>query len=154
MSIRKSNAKPDPLQAFAAAAMPKCLCMNMRLATRRLVALYEARLAASGLNISQFGIMASVAAEPDMTMTRLAARLELSPSTLTRTLRPLEDLKLLEMAADDRNRRVRRVKLSAEGRKKLKRAGAAWAQAQAEAEEIVPPKLVDALMGATARLPG
>jgi DNA-binding MarR family transcriptional regulator len=149
----KTIARADPLQAFAAAAMPKCLCMNMRLATRRLVALYEARLEPSGLNISQFGIMASVAAEPDMTMTRLAQRLELSPSTLTRTLRPLEDLKLIEMIADAENRRVRRVKLTPEGRKKLKRAGAAWAEAQAEAVEIVPPKLVEALLGATAKLP-
>ena len=153
MTKRKIPTKPDPLQAFAASAMPQCLCMNMRLATRRLVALYEARLEPSGLNISQFGIMASVAAEPDMTMTRLAERLELSPSTLTRTLRPLEDLKLIEMIADDKNRRVRRVKLTPEGRKKLKRAGAAWAEAQAEAVQIVPPKLVDALMGATAKLP-
>jgi hypothetical protein len=112
----KTIARADPLQAFAAAAMPKCLCMNMRLATRRLVALYEARLEPSGLNISQFGIM-------------------------------------IEMIADAENRRVRRVKLTPEGRKKLKRAGAAWAEAQAEAVEIVPPKLVEALLGATAKLP-
>lgn len=152
MTKPKTPAKPDPLRAFAAAAMPQCLCMNMRLATRRLVAHYEARLAEAGLNVSQFGIMGSVAAEPDMTMTRLAQRLELSPSTLTRTLRPLEDLKLIETFADEKNRRVRRVKLTPEGRKKLKRAGAAWTEAQAEAVEIVPPKLVGALMGATAKL--
>ncbi|MGE0741975.1 MAG: MarR family winged helix-turn-helix transcriptional regulator [Hyphomonadaceae bacterium] len=153
MTKRKAKREPDPLQAFAAAAMPQCLCMNMRLATRRLVALYEARLAATGLNISQFGIMASVAAEADMTMTRLAEKLELSPSTLTRTLRPLEDEKLLETFSDEHNRRIRRVRLTRDGRTRLKRAGAAWAKAQSEATAIVSPKLVEQVLGATARLP-
>jgi len=152
MTKRKVKDAPDPLQAFAAAAMPHCLCMNMRLATRRLVAHYEARLAPAGLNISQFGIMASVAAEADMTMTRLAERLEISPSTLTRTLRPLEDDKLIETYADDDNRRVRRVRLTREGRKRLKQAGAAWTKAQDEASAIVAPKLVSQVLNATARL--
>lgn len=152
MAKRRAKQEFDELQAFAAAAMPQCLCMNMRLATRRLVALYEAHLSPIGINVSQFGIMASVAAEADMTMSRLAERLELSPSTLTRTLRPLEKDGLVEAYADAANRRLKRVRLTAEGRKRLKRAGAAWAKAQAEATAIVAPKDVERVLAATGRL--
>jgi len=147
-----TKSSDDPLQAFARSAMLQCLCMNMRLATRRLVAHYEARLAKSGLNIAQFGLMASIAAESAPTMSRLAERLELSPSTLTRTLRPLEQEGLAETFADPESRRVRRVRLTREGRARLRQAGGAWARAQADAAKIVSPSLVDALSEATAKL--
>lgn len=148
----KRKAPVDPLQAFAASAMPVCLCMNMRMATRRLVAHYEAHLAESGLNISQFGLLASIAAKPGITMSGLADTLELSPSTLTRTLRPLEEDKLIEIAPDRSNQRQRLIKLTNEGRKRLGAAGDGWKKAHAEAREIVSPKLVEQIARATEKL--
>lgn len=148
----KRKAKPgdaDPLQAFAVAAMPLCLCMNMRIATRRLVTHYEAHLAESGLNIAQFGLLASIAAKPGITMSGLAELLELSPSTLTRTLRPIEDEGLISIVADEGNARQRLLKLTREGRRRLEKAGAAWTRAQGEAAAFVPAKLVDQLVRAT-----
>lgn len=150
MPKRKEPA--DPLQAFAASAMPVCLCMNMRMATRRLVAHYEAHLAESGLNISQFGLLASIAAKPGVTMSGLAETLELSPSTLTRTLRPLQKDGLIEIVADKQNQRQRLLKLTSEGRKRLGAAGGLWKKAHTQAREIVSPKLVEQLAKATEKL--
>lgn len=150
MSKRKDPV--DPLQAFAASAMPVCLCMNMRMATRRLVAHYEAHLAKSGLNISQFGLLASIAAKPGVTMSALAEALELSPSTLTRTLRPLQKDGLIDILADQQNQRQRLLRLTAEGRKRLTAAGGLWKKAHAEAREIVSPKAVEQLLRATEKL--
>jgi DNA-binding MarR family transcriptional regulator len=148
----RRKAPADPLQAFAASAMPVCLCMNMRMATRRLVNHYEAHLAESGLNISQFGLLASIAAKPGVTMSGLAESLELSPSTLTRTLRPLEEDGLIEMIADKKNARQRLLKLTGEGRKRLSAAGDGWKAAHATAREIVSPKLVEQIARATEKL--
>jgi DNA-binding MarR family transcriptional regulator len=150
--MTKRKLPADPLQAFAASAMPVCLCMNMRMATRRLVAYYEAHLAESGLNISQFGLLASIAAKPGITMSALAETLELSPSTLTRTLRPLEEDGLIEIVADKKSRRQRLLKLTGEGHKRLTAAGDNWKTAHASAREIVSPKVVEQLLKATEKL--
>jgi DNA-binding MarR family transcriptional regulator len=141
--------KADPLAAFAQKAMEDCLCMRARIATRRIVDFYEARLASHGLGISQFGLMGSIAAEEDAPISALAEKLELDPSTLSRTLRPLEDQGWIEIHTDPANLRVRRVRLTKEGRARLEGAGAAWAAAQKEAAKAIDPALVAALLEKT-----
>lgn len=131
---------------------PPCLYLRLRIASRRLLSLYEAKLAPSGVTMSQFGILTAAAQEPGLTMSRMAEMRELSPSTLTRTLQPLEDAGWLETYADEENRRVRRVQLTKEGRGKLKVAYGFWKEAQAEAEAIVSAKAVDQVLRATEKL--
>jgi DNA-binding MarR family transcriptional regulator len=143
----KSEAPPVMIPADEA---PLCLYLRLRLASRRLLSLYEARLAASGVSMSQFGLLAGIAEEPELTMSRLAEIRELSPSTLTRTLRPMEDAGWIEAFADGRQRRLR---LTREGRARLKAAYAGWKRAQAEAVEIVSPRDVERVLRATERLP-
>lgn len=131
---------------------PPCLYLRLRLASRRLLSLYEARLAASGVSMSQFGLLAGIAEEPELTMSRLAEKRELSPSTLTRTLRPMEEAGWLEIFPDSENGRLRRLRLTREGRARLKAAYAGWKQAQAEAAEIVSPRDVERVLRATEKL--
>lgn len=149
MSKGKADAPPFTLPV---GETPPCLYLRLRIASRRLLGLYEARLAPSGVSMSQFGILTAAAQEPGLTMSRLAAIRELSPSTLTRTLQPLEDAGWVETYADEENRRIRRVQLTKEGRAKLKAAYACWKAAQAEAEEIVPAKAVEQVLRATEKL--
>ena len=130
-----------------------CLYLRMRMATKRLLALYEARMAESGVTMSQFGMLVAAAEEPELTMSRLAEKRELSLSTLSRTLRPLEELGWLEIFTDADNGRVRRVRLTREGRAKVKAAFACWKRAQAEATEIVSPRDVERVLRATESLP-
>lgn len=145
---------PEPQPPLIAAdEAPPCLYLRMRLATRRLLGLYEARLAESGLSMAQFSLLAALAQEPEPTMSRLAELRELSPSTLTRTLRPLETEGLVEFVADADNRRLKRARLTREGRRRLRAAYALWKQAQAEAEAAVPAKAVEQVLRATEDLP-
>lgn len=145
----KSEAPPPFLSTDET---PPCLYLRLRLASKRLLALYEARLAASGVSMSQFGLLAGIMEEPDLTMSRLAEMRELSPSTLTRTLRPMEDAGWIEVFADPENGRVRRLRLTREGRARLKAAYAGWKEAQAEAAALVSPRDVERVLRATEKL--
>jgi len=127
--------------------------LRLRLASRRLLALYEARLEPSGVSMSQFGLLVSIAEEPELTISRLAEKRELSPSTLTRTLRPMETGGWIEAFIDPDNRRIRRLRLSKEGRARLRAAFAGWKRAQAEASAIVSPAAVEQILRETERLP-
>lgn len=124
----------------------------MRAATKRLLGLYESHLAEAGLSMAQFGLLIAAAEEPELTMTRLAQKRDISPSTLTRTLRPLEAEGLIESFADPQNKRTRRAKLTPAGRARTRAAFAAWKKAQAEAAATVPPKLVNQVLAATEKL--
>ncbi len=137
--------KPEP-------DYPPCLYLRLRIAAKRLLALYEVRLAEAQLSMSQFGLLIAVAEEPDLTMARLAEKRAISPSTLTRTLKPLEAEGLVESYTDPASKRTRRVRLTPAGRTRTRAAFAAWKKAQAEASEIVPPKLVAQVLRATEAL--
>lgn len=142
-----------PPALIPTALAPPCLYLRLRLASKRLLSLYEARLAASGVSMSQFGLLAAIAEEPDLTMSRIAEMRELSPSTLTRTLRPMEAAGWIETYADADNKRIRRARLTKEGRARLKAAYVGWKQAQREAAAIVSPRAVEQVLRATERLP-
>lgn len=151
MPKRKPETGLAPLIATSDA--PPCLYLRMRLASRRLLSLYETHLAPSGVSMAQFGLLAGIAEEPDLTMSRLAEKRELSPSTLTRTLKPMESAGWIEMSTDPDNKRIRRVALTKEGRARLRAAYAGWKAAQAEATAIVSPRAVEQVLRATERLP-
>ncbi|MGE3303517.1 MAG: MarR family transcriptional regulator [Hyphomonadaceae bacterium] len=138
--------------ATLAAPVLDCFCFQSRLAARRMTAFYEARLAPHGLNINQLGILAQVAATPAAAMADMAEAMLLDPSTLSRTMRPLEREGLIEVAPDPENRRIRRVRLTRAGKDRLRAAGRTWARAQAETAAAAAP--LSALLRATENLPG
>lgn len=153
-TVKMPKPKAEPLLTrISADEVAPCLYLRMRMATKRLLALYEARMAESGVTMSQFGMLVAAAEEQELTMSRLAEKRELSLSTLSRTLRPLEELGWLEIFADAENGRVKRVRLTRAGRVKVKAAFACWKRAQAEAAEIVSPRDVERVLRATESLP-
>ena len=131
---------------------PPCLYLRMRIATRRLLGLYESHLADARISMPQFGLLIAAAEEPDLAMSRLAEKRAISPSTLTRTLRPLEAEGLVEVYADPNSKRVRRVRLTQPGRARMRVAYAAWKKAQTQAAAIMPPALVERVLNATEAL--
>jgi DNA-binding MarR family transcriptional regulator len=129
-----------------------CLCFTARLAARRLTAFYEARLAPHGLTITQFGLLVETGRLRNPTMGKLAELLEQDPSTLSRTLRVMEQDGLIEIVQDTDNRRLRRVTLTSTGKTKVRAAAQSWQAAQEEALTIVPQNSLCAVLEATENL--
>src|SRR5262245_16282859 len=129
-----------------------CLCFSTRLAARRLTAFYEARLAPHGLTITQFGLLAETGRKRTPSMGDLAELLEQDPSSLSRTLRVMEQDGLIEITQDTDNRRIRRVTLTSNGKTKLRAAAQSWMQANSEASDIVSMSAIKEVLEATGRL--
>ncbi|MCD9031384.1 MarR family winged helix-turn-helix transcriptional regulator [Luteimonas sp. Y-2-2-4F] len=104
-----------------------CTCFQARRLARLLTQHYDRAFAPLGLNVNRYSILRH--AEAGQTITRLAARLGMERSTLSRDLRPLLEAGWLELQreADGRSRQVR---LTPSGRALLRRGAACWRNAQ------------------------
>lgn len=116
-----------------------CACFNARSAARAITDLYDRVLAPCGLRITQFAILVAVAAGKDgklATMQDVATGLDLDPSTMTRTLRPLVGAGVVKVrAADDRRAKV--LVLTKKGEAVLAEGHGLWRKAQAELRSSV-----------------
>ena len=130
-----------------------CLCFNLRQAARRVSAFYDAHLAKTGLSSTQLALLAEIASRDTTPIGGLAERLDLDPSTLSRTLRPLESGRLIEFVDDEKNRRLRLVTITPEGRGRLRDGLEAWRKAQAGDASAIPEGLVQAVVEGAGRLP-
>ena len=102
----------------------------MRRATRAITQLYDAALRPTGLRITQFTLLQALdrACEP-MTQGALGDLLALDSTTLSRTLRPLEQAKWIHRV-EGVDGRERRIELAPVGLRVLERATPAWERAQ------------------------
>lgn len=107
-----------------------CNCLAMRQATRQITQLYDAELAAVGLRITQYSVLAFLGRLGPSTLQDLADALVMDRSTLGHNLRPLERDGLVRLAVDENDRRTRRLELSPAGRAKLEEARPRWRAAQ------------------------
>ncbi|WP_158906317.1 MarR family winged helix-turn-helix transcriptional regulator [Burkholderia sp. L27(2015)] len=103
----------------------QCNCSSLRSATRTLSLAYDEVLRPSGLRLTQFSILARIAAVGPHPLNDLAEMLAMDRTTLGRNLKPLErdDLVCLEVGMD---RRQRVINLTAAGRRALMRAKPLW----------------------------
>lgn len=112
----------------------------LRMASRRVTALYDRHLAAAGVTSGQFSILVEIARlsrKSPPTLTELADALAMDRSGLTHTLRPLERDGLVQIGPDrgERgDRRVRLIRLTPAGRARLEKAHARWRAAQGQFE--------------------
>src|SRR6516225_10411721 len=97
------------LTADARAAVEACAGWNARLAARRITAFLNRRMQGSGLSLTQFLLMAQIAAARDDTLSELAQRIGLDQSTLSRNLQVLEAAELVEIATTGTDARRRAV---------------------------------------------
>jgi len=91
---------------------------------------YDAALAPSGLGLNQFSILSRLKTVGPVAIQDLAQLLVMDRSTLGHLLRPLARRRLVTLATDARDRRSRRVALTAAGRALLARARPMWVEAQ------------------------
>ena len=141
-----------PLAAEAREAIKVCSGWNSRLAARRIAKFLERRMERSGLTLTQFALMAQVAAAEDDTIGGLSESMDLDQSTLSRNLRALESAGLVEIAIVEADLRRRAVWLTEEGVRRFESAAPFWRAAQAALSERMDPDLAPKLALAAARL--
>jgi DNA-binding MarR family transcriptional regulator len=133
--MAKRMQSPKTLRSDARKALDNCAGWNLRQAARRVTQFLEGEMAKSGVSLSQFGLMAEIAAADDDTVSAIAARMGLDQSTLSRTLRTLEAEGLLEIAVVEADHRKRMVWLTEKGARRLETALVSWRQAHARLAE-------------------
>ena len=111
-----------------------CACFRSRSVARAITGLYDQMLGDSGIKTSQLAILAAIRTHGAVSMQMLASELGVDPSTMTRTLSPMErDGFVASEQGEDR--RVRELALTPKGHRKLAEAGRLWAQAQDKLRE-------------------
>ena len=127
---------------IAGSEMPDCTCYRLRQAARLLSRNYDAFLVSCGLNIGQFGVLATVAEMEGSSISRLAEALRMDRTTLTRNLNPLRKLGLVAVSTGT-DVRSRAIALSPAGRRLLEDARPRWKAAQLHfAKEIGKHKVL------------
>lgn len=116
-----------------------CTGGNLRRATRAVNQVYDGALAPVGLKSTQFNLLAALDKLGEVPLTRLAEALVLDRTTLTRNLKPLIEQGLVR-SGEDEDRRVRRLGLSAKGRRRLAQALPHWRNAQRRMVEALGPE--------------
>src|SRR5579859_1971640 len=147
--------RPQPgktLRRDALAAVETCAGWNARLAARRITQFLEREMAASGLGLAQFGLLARIAAASDDTLGALAERTGLDQSTLSRNLRTLEGEGLVEIAVVETDLRRRAVWLTETGARRLEAAIPVWRKAHAKLAQRLSPTLARRLAEETEAL--
>lgn len=143
-------------QPIVSPALP-CICARIRRTARRVSQIYDRHLEPHGLTISQFGVLAQIRAGQAPSIGELAARMVMDPTTLTRTVRPLQMRGLVALAPDAVDRRTRRLALTEAGLVALRQARRGWAAAQDEVRlalgEEASAALVAQLDDTLSRLP-
>lgn len=108
-----------------------CLCGCLRRASRAVTRLYDKHLAPTGLKTTQYSLLRVLAEAGALTQRQVADVLLADPTTLSRTLAPLERAGLLTCEVGE-DRRERSWSISPAGRRKLAAAERAWRAAQDE----------------------
>jgi DNA-binding MarR family transcriptional regulator len=133
-----------------------CTCLRLRKASRCVSQIYDRYLEPEGLTVTQYAVLGHLAIFDGICVGALAEKLIMDPTTLTRNLRPLMRQDFVVLESDPRDRRSRRLHLTAKGRGVFERAKPAWARAQRHIEtalgELDTPTLNTALDHVVERL--
>jgi len=113
-----------------------CYCANARRAALTLTARYDGALAPHGLKVTQFSLLHAVRRHGAPNLTGLAEATGLDRSTLGRNLRGLQALGLVALSPGE-DLRDRVVALTPTGSARLRAAGEAWKELQAELTEAL-----------------
>jgi DNA-binding MarR family transcriptional regulator len=121
-----------------------CTNLKLRQLMRRVARLYDAEVGKTGLRGTQYSLLSYVLKLGPIRPVDLAAEMKVTPSTLTRNLRPLLDAGLVAMAPGE-DARSRWVSVTPAGREKRQEAQRRWRVAQEGVNEKLGTRRVVAL---------
>jgi DNA-binding MarR family transcriptional regulator len=121
-----------------------CVCNTLRMASRAVTQLYDDVLRPSGLRVTQFSILATIARMGEANLSQLEDTLAIDQTTLTRSLNLLERYGVTDRVPHP-DARIKAMRLTSKGRRALEVARPLWAQAQAKVlRELGPNAWADA----------
>jgi DNA-binding MarR family transcriptional regulator len=97
---------------------------------------YEKHFQGSGLRATQFTVLATLAQTGPLSISGLSERMAIERSTLSRNLRLIENRGWISALADS-DQRVRKMALTAKGRKKAAAALPIWRRAKSSVEPVL-----------------
>lgn len=118
-----------------------CTNLKLRQLMRRVAAHYDAEVGRAGLKGTQYSLLSYVLKLGPIRPGDLAAEMRVSPSTLTRNLRPLVEAGLVEISPGP-DARSRLVSVTPAGRDKRQEAQRRWRVAQEGINEILGQRRV------------
>lgn len=113
-----------------------CLASNLRRADRAVARLYRSEIRKSGIEPTQFTLLAVLSRREEASQGELAEWLAIDSTTLTRTLGRLEERGWI-VSRPGEDRRERWLRLTARGRSRLEAARPHWERAQARLRGVL-----------------
>ena len=120
-----SNHAPVPFEATLH-VKDHCLCLAAQRAARKLARRFDEVLKPVGITSGQFSLLMSLNRPQPPTIGSVASLLAMDRTTLTANLKPLERRGMIELVADEKDRRSRRVRLLNAGMAALSAALPIW----------------------------
>ena len=118
---------------LAGSATEACIAMRVRRMSRIITRIYDDALRPLGLTASQFTLLTSLALQDGVTASEVGFDLDIEKSTLSRNLKRLLALGLIEMDPPA-GRRGRGLHLTPKGHEAIRTAYPLWRATQAKAE--------------------
>lgn len=122
-----------------------CFCVNLRKAASVATEHYNSCLAPCAITVSQYSLLRNLQFMGPSTITELADQVELERSTLARTLKPLFESGYIEDLSEPGSRN-KKLQVTASGEELLRRATPLWKKAQANMEQALGDKNLQAFM--------
>jgi DNA-binding MarR family transcriptional regulator len=128
-----------------ASPSPACVCGRLRRATRALTQRYDDLMGPSGLRVTQFSLLRTIASSGTCRLSDLAETTLLDRTALSRTLDPLAERGFVGITPG-RDARTREVSLTRAGEHALKAALPHWQRAQTEVAKTIGADRLHALI--------
>ena len=110
--------------------MTPCYCTNLRLAARKLSAIYDTALEPFGINIAQYFLLRTIRNKQPVSLTEVGLHAELDRSTVGRNVRVLERMGLVQTRRSETDQREAQVSLSSDGSALMRDAEPIWESCQ------------------------
>jgi DNA-binding MarR family transcriptional regulator len=141
-------AKAELGHAVTLMVRDRCLCLHVQRAARALARRFDDVFRPFDLTSGQFSLLMSLNRPEPPTLGNVATVLAMDRTTLTAALKPLERRGLVKVAVDKKDRRSRRLTLTAAGRALLAKALPLWIETHDAIDAELLPHSPDDLRAA------
>ena len=134
LRVYARNKSVNENDTFLGTVERTCALFNVRRAARAVTEIYEAALSPSGVHATQFALLVAIQNYEPVPMSALAHGIGTDRTTLTRTLKPLQENGWVTIVSG-KDRRTQEVRLTDAGRDALATAVPFWERAQTQVRE-------------------